>query len=167
MTKKFLDEKITDYEIRLTSAEERLKEFKKEHPGVLVNDDRTYFTRLEAMRNQLQTAELDLQEQQHRRTALSQQLKTTPSHTSTGGGYVGGGAAVVANPIDQSILAAQAEIAGLSLKYSELHPDVTAAKRRLAQLEAQKAAGVTRSEERRVGKGGCGSGGVQWAAGGL
>ena len=54
---------------------ERLKEFKKEFPGVLVNDDRTYFTRLEAMRSQLQTARLDLQEQEHRRTALSEQLK--------------------------------------------------------------------------------------------
>ncbi len=141
VTKKFLDEKIAEYEIRLTAAEERLKQFKKEHPGVLVNDDRTYFTRLEAMRTQLQTARLDLEEQEHRRSALSQQLKTTPSHTSSGGGVIRGGSAQ--NPIDLSIMEAQAEIAGLLLKYSDAHPDVAAAKRRLQQLEAQKSAGVT------------------------
>ena len=140
VTKKFLDETIAEYKVKLISAEERLKEFKKEHPGVLITDERTYFTRLEAMKTQLQTARLDLQEQEHRRSALSKQLKTTPSYTGGGGGRRG---AAGQNPIDLSILQAQAELAGLMLKYSDKHPDVSSAKRRLAQLQAQKAAGVT------------------------
>ena len=140
VTKKFLDETIAEYKIKLISAEERLKEFKKEHPGVLITDERTYFTRLEAMKTQLQTARLDLQEQEHRRSALSKQLKTTPSYTGGGGGRRG---VAGQNPIDLSILQAQAELAGLMLKYSDKHPDVSSAKRRLGQLQAQKAAGVT------------------------
>jgi len=143
VTKKFLDEKISEYEIRLSGAEERLKEFKKENPGVLINDDRTYFTRLEAMRTQLQTARLDLQEQEHRRIALSKQLKTTPSHSRSGGGIISGGGAVTQNPIDLSIMEAQAQISGLMLKYSNSHPDVVSAKRKLQQLQVQKSAGVT------------------------
>ncbi len=141
--KKYLDKKIAEYEVKLVQAEEKLKDFKKEHPGVLVTDDNTYFARLEAAKNQLQTAKLDLQEQEHRRTALSKQLKTTPSYTTTGGSVrrLGGGA--VKNPIDISIQQARAKLQALSLKFTDVHPDVKSAKRRLEQLEAQRAAGET------------------------
>ncbi len=139
--KKFLNKKIEEYEVKLIKAEETLKEFKKENPGVLVDSERTYFTRLETMKTQLQTARLDLQEQEHRRAALSQQLKSTPSYTTRGGGGRRGGA--TQNPIDLGIQQAQANLEVLSLKFTDAHPDVMSAKRRLQQLEAQRAAGVT------------------------
>ncbi|MFK8068639.1 MAG: XrtA system polysaccharide chain length determinant [Gammaproteobacteria bacterium] len=143
VSKRFLDEKIAEYEVKLQSAEQRLVAFKKEHPGVIANDDRTYYTRLEAMKTQLQTARLDLQEREHRRTALEKQLSTTPSYTTTGGGVIGGVRQSASLPIDINIMTAQAELDGLLLKYSEAHPDVSSAKRRLQQLQAQKSAGVT------------------------
>lgn len=141
VTKRFLDEKIKEYEIRLTEAEERLKEFKKEHPGVLISDDRTYFNKLEMMKSQLQTARLELQESEYRRNALSEQLKSTPSYT--GGGKL---SASGKSLIDQKLLEAKATLAELQLKFTEIHPDVSAAKRMVAQLEEQKKSGVSGGE---------------------
>ncbi len=140
--KKYLDKKIKEYEVRLVKAEERLKDFKKEHPGVLITGGNTYFARLEATKTKLQTAKLDLQEQEHRRAALNKQLKSTPSYTTTGGVSTGRGGAVK-NPIDLSILKAQADLEVLLIKFTMAHPDVMAAKRRLQQLEAQRSAGAT------------------------
>ncbi len=141
--KKYLDKKIEEYEAKLVEAENKLKNFKKEHPGVLVTNDDTYFARLESMKNQLQTAQLNLQEQKHRRSALSKQLKSTPSYTSSGGVTRRTSGGVVQNPIDLSIIKAQGHLESLLGKFTSAHPDVMAAKRALQQLESQRNAGAT------------------------
>jgi polysaccharide chain length determinant protein (PEP-CTERM system associated) len=141
VTKRFLDDKLQEYVTRLTQAEERLKQFKKEHPGVLITDDRTYFNRLETMRTQLQTAKLELQESEFRRDALSKQLSSTPSVTGGSRRTVGG--VVGLTVIDQRILEAQANLESMQLKFTDLHPDVMAAKRTLSQLQEQKRNGFT------------------------
>lgn len=142
---KFLDQKISEYEHKLTEAEERLKNYKKQHPGVLITDDTTYFSRLEAMKTQLQTARLDLQEQKHRRAALQKQLKVTPRFT--GGGTTGGSSS---KPISVKINEVLLEIEGLKLRYSEQHPDVAEAKKRLKQLQARQSSGVTNIADERI-----------------
>lgn len=141
VSKRFLDDKLKEYELRLLEAEERLEKYKKEHPGVLITDDRTYFNRLEQAKNQLQSTQLQLQESKFRREAIRKQLDSTPAFTGGGRQTIGGVAGI--SVIDQRILEAQAEVESLSLRYQEIHPDVRAAKRNLQSLLDQKASGVT------------------------
>ena len=73
----FLSDQVKDYEARLQAAEERLKEFKRKHIGMMPSQGKDYFQRLQDATQQLQQTQLTLEEAKKRRDELKQQIKGT------------------------------------------------------------------------------------------
>ncbi len=127
---RFLEQQIKEYEARLVKAEERLMLFKRRNMGMLPDQSGDFFERLQLARQQLEQAELELQEAVYRRDELRRQL-----------GQVQAGAAVaghtVVTSVDTRIRELRARLDQLQLSYTQEHPDVKEGQRTLARLERQ------------------------------
>jgi polysaccharide chain length determinant protein (PEP-CTERM system associated) len=124
----FLDEQIKNYEARLITAENALKDFKIKHSGSLPQGG-DYGTQVQTGADQLNQARLELREAEQARNAIQSQIY----------GNGPGGKNVTVNPeLDARILAMQKNLDTMRMQYTEQHPDVVATKRLLKQLEAQK-----------------------------
>jgi len=126
----FLDEQIKNYETKLVSAENALKEFKIKHSGSLPQGG-DYGTQVQAAADQLNQARLDLREAEQARNSIQAQIY--------GNGSGKNGSAMVNPELEARILALQKNLDTMRMQYTEQHPDIVAAKRLLKQLEAQKA----------------------------
>lgn len=71
----FLEEAITDYEARLTAAENRLADFKRENVAFMPGQQGGYFTRLQASRTALDVVQGKLRLAEGRRSELMRQLE--------------------------------------------------------------------------------------------
>jgi polysaccharide chain length determinant protein (PEP-CTERM system associated) len=124
----FLDEQIKNYETKLVTAENALKDFKTKHSGSLPQGG-DYGTQVQAAADQLNQARLELREAEQARNAIQSQIY---------GNGPGGKNAAVNPELDARILAMQKNLDTMRMQYTEQHPDVVATKRLLKQLEAQK-----------------------------
>lgn len=143
----FVDEQIKRYEEALRAAETRLKEFKLKYMGVTGRDGRDYFTRLSAMRDQVEQARMELDSNEKARDAYKQQLagesQVLIPDNATAASPV---ADMAVTELDGRIAGLRKELDDLSRRYTDAHPDVVATRRRLEQLQQQRAAAV---EERK------------------
>jgi polysaccharide chain length determinant protein (PEP-CTERM system associated) len=130
----FIDDQIKSYEEKLAAAENRLKEFKIKHLGMLPNQgDST--AKLAETNEQLNQARMELAEAEQARNAIKLQVAgDAPASLTTD----------VADPADANpeldgrIAAINKNLDQLRMQYTEAHPDIVAAKRLLADLEKQK-----------------------------
>jgi polysaccharide chain length determinant protein (PEP-CTERM system associated) len=138
---RFLVDQISDYEKRLSSAEERLADFKKQNVGLMPGAQGDYFTRLQAEMAELEKARQALGVAQRKRDELSRQLTGEPivggmraavANAGLGGKDAAGGADT-ATRIQQT----QARIDELLLQFTEKHPDVIALRQTLADLKVR------------------------------
>ena len=129
----FLSDQVKDYEARLQAAEERLKEFKRKHIGMMPSQGKDYFQRLQDATQQLQQTRLTLEEAKKRRDELKKQIKgseptfgieATPTQLSS--------------PLDQRIQSLEEKLDNLLLQYTPQHPDVIAVKRTISNLKKQR-----------------------------
>lgn len=136
VAQRFLKAQVDDYESRLRAAEERLKDFRRQHVGTMPQDGKDYFQHLQEAQSQLEQTKEQLTEAQRRRDELKQQLVGQQPTFGLGEDPVvsGGGS----TPVDQRIEAMQAKLDGLLLKYTPQHPDVLAVERVLDNLKQQK-----------------------------
>jgi polysaccharide chain length determinant protein (PEP-CTERM system associated) len=134
VAQQFLAQQIAEYEARLIDAEDRLREFKREHIDVLPDQEANYYGRLQAARSNLEGVELALREANFRRDELRRQLDGTPS-TQRG---VSAEGALVQTPTEERLLALQTRLDELLLRYTENHPDVVQTRRSIAALELQR-----------------------------
>lgn len=133
-TRQFLERQIAEYESKLRSAESRLKEFKQKHIGLMPSEGKSYYTRLQSVRDKLADVTLELREAKNRRNALQQQLKgEKPTVT------LGPSAAGSPNPLDERIRQLQSQLDSLLLRYTDQHPDVVATRAVLERLKRQRA----------------------------
>ncbi|MBK1657570.1 XrtA system polysaccharide chain length determinant [Paracraurococcus ruber] len=126
----FVNQQIAAYETQLREAEQRRAEFRTRYLDLLPNDAAGGLSKLEQSRARLQSLRGDLTDATARRDALRQQLEQTPAtltEAAVGGGGGGG---------DPRILEAQQQLRELQLTYTDQHPAVMAAQRRLAELRA-------------------------------
>jgi len=144
-TRQFLDAQIKEYEARLESAEERLKEFKQRNVGMMPRDGQGYYQRLQSAQGELAAVELALREAQNRRNELRRQVE--------GVGIlfepiipVNQVADAVSHPLDGRIDSLERRLDDLLLQYTEQHPDVIGTRRVLEQLEEQRAADLAERE---------------------
>lgn len=134
---KFLTDQIAEYEIKLTEAEERLKDFKRKNIGLMPQDGKGYFSRLDAAMNKLNRAKLELKEETNRRDELRrQQLGEEPTFGIMGDKQFN--QQELTSSQDDRIKAQEKRLDELSLVYTDEHPDVVSTKRLLAQLNAQR-----------------------------
>lgn len=128
----FIEDQIKQYEQKLATAENALKDFKLRNAGLLPREGSNYAAQLSASVDQLNQARLDLREAEQARNAIKAQVSGT---------YTGSdGTAPSLNPeLDERILSLQKNLDNLRLTYTDAHPDIVSSRRLLTQLQKQKA----------------------------
>jgi polysaccharide chain length determinant protein (PEP-CTERM system associated) len=133
----FIDDQIKNYEEKLSSAENALKEFKIKNMGMLPREGGGDFgTQLQLASDQLNQARLDLAEAEQARNALARQIRGEPAKPGTEAVAPAG---IVDPELEARIGAAQKNLDTLRLQYTEQHPDIIATRRLVEQLQSQKA----------------------------
>lgn len=131
----FIDDQIKSYEVKLTAAENSLKEFKIKNMGLLPREGGGDFSsQLSQATEQLSQARLELAEAEQARNAIRRQISGEPAKP-------GEVAAIgVTDPdLEARIATTQKNLDTLRLQYTEQHPDIVANRRLMEQLLAQKA----------------------------
>jgi polysaccharide chain length determinant protein (PEP-CTERM system associated) len=129
----FLTQQIADYDKRLAAAEERVADFKREHPGLVPGSTGgDYFARLHNETDALDKARLTLTIAEQKRDELQRQLTgEMPAMGSAGSAGRAGAPVDTATAIGQT----QARLDELLLRFTDKHPDVVAARRQLEDLK--------------------------------
>jgi polysaccharide chain length determinant protein (PEP-CTERM system associated) len=130
----FIADQIKNYEEKLLMAENVVKEFKIKNKVLLPRQGIDYDTQLAASTDSLNAAKLELVEAEQARNAINSQITGDEPMLN-----IESGPGSIQNPeIDGRISALNKSLDGLRMQYTELHPDIIAAKRLVAQLEARK-----------------------------
>jgi polysaccharide chain length determinant protein (PEP-CTERM system associated) len=130
----FIDDQIKQYEEKLASAENALKEFKIKNMGLLPKEG-DFGAKLVDANDALSSARLELAEAQQARNALRHQIAGEPAAPGT----------AVVDPaaidpeLEGRIATVQKNLDTLRLQFTEQHPDIVANRRLMEQLLAQKA----------------------------
>ena len=149
----FLDGEIASYQEKLRAADQRRADLNRQYPDQLPLDKNV--NRLEQARTGVTQLELQLSDAIATRDSLQKQLASVPPMLSVDRGpqvFVDasqGNAASAPKNLEQ----ARQNLALLRLKYTEEHPDVIAARRQVAQLEADARNPTGSGAERAAGKG--------------
>jgi polysaccharide chain length determinant protein (PEP-CTERM system associated) len=135
---RFLDEQIGEYEARLRAAEQRLAEFKRKNSGMMQGERVDYYSRLRAAKEELEGTRAKLNIAINRRDELRRQLEGDEpvfGIMSPAGTFRGGGQSSI---FDARIQEHQRQLDELLLKYTDKHPEVTALRTMITQLEDKK-----------------------------
>lgn len=131
---RFIDEQIRQYEEKLVSAENAIKEFKLKNLGFSSGVEGSFGNRLAHAEEQLNQARLELTEAEQARNSIRREVAGEEP------GSAALSTAAPANPeLDERIQALNKTLDSYRLQYTEQHPDVIATKRLIAQLEERKA----------------------------
>lgn len=130
----FLNGQIAQYESQLRAAEKRRAEFRKEYAGYFTDSG---FTRPDVLQQQLTQLQQQYEDAVVTRNSIAAQMGMIPQLlTVTAPPAVSNsGQIVVASP-ETRLAQAKRNLADLRLSYTDSHPDVIAAKRSVADLQA-------------------------------
>ncbi|MCX4024994.1 chain length-determining protein [Endozoicomonas sp. SM1973] len=129
---RFIDQQLREYEKRLEEDENKLKEFKRKHAGIMPSSEGDYYQRLEAARAKYDSAKLELMELDRKHQALQRQLKgEEPSFGFTEKPAVSS----ISTSYDSRIASLEEQLDSLLLKYTAQHPDVKATREQLGLLK--------------------------------
>jgi succinoglycan biosynthesis transport protein ExoP len=133
-TTKFLESQLETARKTLSEQEDKIRDFKGQHPGELPTQLSSNLQILAGMQGQLQSEEDALnsanQQRVYLETLMSQYRSLQGSVKS------GSGAAPMGLPaIDQELDRLRAELADLSSRYTDRHPDVRKVKEQIAKTE--------------------------------
>jgi polysaccharide chain length determinant protein (PEP-CTERM system associated) len=144
---RFLQERILDYERRLSEAEARLADFKKKHLGLVPGERGDYFSRLQNEEEELNQAKSNLAVAERRRDQLQRQLRGETAFAP------GGGAATPMPAGGTADLLAEAEtrLQEMLLRYTDKHPEVQALRATIEQLKERQAADLANLRQGVVG----------------
>ncbi|MBI3774856.1 MAG: chain length-determining protein [Gammaproteobacteria bacterium] len=130
----FIDEQIKEYEEKLSSAEDRLKDFKRQNMNVMPSEGRGYYERLQSETAILERAKLELWESENRRDELHRQLD---GEEPTFGLMTAEPIKTTVSATDTRIQALQTKLDELLLRYTDEHPDVTSLRKQISELQEQ------------------------------
>jgi len=134
---RFVDDQIKAYEEKLVIAENALAAFKQKNLGLLAGQRGDYYSQLQEADAARRGAELSLKEAQQARNAIKKQISGDEPVVVLEGGTPD--AKSIVNPeLDARIKIQQEKLDELSLNFTDLHPDIIAAKRLISMLEEQK-----------------------------
>jgi len=140
---RFLDDEIASYRDQLRAAEKRRSDLAEKYPDIVRNRTPDAPTgedsgnRLEQARGTVAQLKLELADATSKRDAIQKELAAVPTTLTVDHGrqvIVTGG---VLSPMDQRLLDLRRNLDSLLLKYTEEHPDVKAARKEIAQLQAE------------------------------
>ena len=141
VARKFIDEQIKSYVVKLEEAEARLKEFKVRNIELQTADGKDMTEHLSAVSSQLNQARLELRELENARDEARRQLdaEKTQNADITSRSLLQESAMLVSTPeIDGRIDAQKRNLDALLQRFTEEHPDVAGARRLIKELEALK-----------------------------
>ncbi len=124
----FIDSQVDDYQRKLNDAEDRLAQYRKAHPEVLLGDQEDVTRRISELRMAIDRSLMDQAEQQS-------QVGAWASHVSREQGI--SVAQARTGPIQARLDELQAERVRLSGSYTEQHPDMVRIQGQISDLEAQ------------------------------
>jgi polysaccharide chain length determinant protein (PEP-CTERM system associated) len=130
--RQFLQQQITSYEHKLREAEAKRADFRSKYVDLLP-DNAGGAPRLDTARAQVESLKGQVQDLIAKRDALKHELATTPP-TLEGDAIPNLAPRAVGGP--NELQRAEAALAELRLRYTEQHPDVIAARIRVAALRA-------------------------------
>ena len=132
----FIEKQIANYEVTLKTIEQRMAEFQSRHVEELGSVGSNFSGRLEAAATTTATAQREVDDAVARGDSLAAQLAKIPKFIE-----VQSAPQVVVNtqtdPLQAHLAQLQSDLAGLRLRYTEIHPDVIATKRALEELQQQ------------------------------
>ncbi|NVK54912.1 MAG: chain-length determining protein [Alteromonadaceae bacterium] len=129
---RFLDEQIAEYENRLTEAEQRLADFKRQYSNILPLQG-SYYSALQSLSDQLDATKLELKQVDEQIESMKAQFDSFKSTDSFG--VTNNDNPALQTRYDNRIKALEEELDRLLLRFTELHPDVQATKSLLSSLE--------------------------------
>lgn len=135
----FLQDQITEYERRLSAAEERLAEFKKRNMGLVPGESGDYFSRMQAENQALEATRASLRVAMVKREALATQLRGEAPYVpvaDTGTSRLQANAPVEMDTT-MRLQQAEARLQELLLRYTEQHPEVIELKASIKELQAR------------------------------
>ncbi len=138
--RRFLEHQISSYEQQLRAAERRRADFRSKYMDILPPDGvGGGTTAVEAARANARQIEGQLIDAKMKRDALKLELAATPQLlvVERGAAYPGG----PAGPISRMAEAVQ-ELSDLRLRYTDVHPDVIALRKRIADMKANGTGGA-------------------------
>jgi polysaccharide chain length determinant protein (PEP-CTERM system associated) len=141
----FLSKQVAEYEQRLHEGEQRLAEFKKHNVGVMPGVEGDYFTRLQNEMDAGTKARTALSVAIARRDELIKQRRgEAPYAVAAGGAPATGADGALGRPgagsdTPAQIADAQRRLAAPLLRFTEKHPDVSAVREEIANLEQRRA----------------------------
>ncbi|MGB0713188.1 MAG: XrtA system polysaccharide chain length determinant, partial [Gammaproteobacteria bacterium] len=154
IAQQFLEQQIREYESRLISAEDKLKEFKRKHVGMMPGQGGGYFSRMERSQQDLQQVRLELREAEMRRDALEDQLDNESPVAPVfqrrySPGVIERDGPSPTDEVDKRIAALTQNMDELLTVYTDKHPDVVALSSQIKALEKKRLEilGVTPPEE--------------------
>jgi len=134
---KFLNTQIQEYENRLINAEAKLTDFKQKYSDVLPGQSGGYYQQLNAAKENLKAIELELLEVTTQLETAKAQLaldKTSKNETQNNIKT----SSTIQTTFDSRIAELEATLDSLQLRYTDQHPDVREATRRLELLMKQR-----------------------------
>ncbi|WP_026957793.1 XrtA system polysaccharide chain length determinant [Aliagarivorans taiwanensis] len=132
----FINQQIEEYEARLSEAERRLADFKREYAGLLPGSERGYYSNLESVKNQLEETRLQVSEVETRLASARAQLSSEEA-------IVAQARERIKTEYDDRLLSLQSRLDDLNLRYTERHPDVIEMSRQIAALREQQQLAMT------------------------
>lgn len=135
--RKFIDEQIKTYVLKLEEAETRLKEFKIRNIETQTEDGKDMAGQFGAVSGQLSQARLELREAENARDAARRQLDAEKASSSRS--LLSDSPATISTPeIDGRIDVQRRSLDALLQRFTEQHPDVVNGRRLIKELEALK-----------------------------
>ncbi len=129
----FIDEQIKSVEEKLVATENAVKEFKMRNSALLPRQGIDYGAQLALAGDALNTAKLELAEAEQARRAIKAQVSGDEPVS------IEVRPAAILNPeLDARISAINKNLDNMRMQFTEQHPDIVAARRLVAQLEARK-----------------------------
>lgn len=149
--RKFIDEEIRQYEVKLTAAENALKDFKLRNFGTSGVSGQDYFARMSALAEEVARLRTDLQAAESSRDAMRRELSAEPEELPVEA--LPGQLAAPPSEIDARLDAQRRQLDELLRRYTEEHPDVLATRKAITQIEAQKRLEIEAAKKRREATG--------------
>lgn len=129
---RFLDEQIAEYESRLTEAEQRLANFKRQYNDILPLAG-TYYSSIQGLNDELEATRLQIRQAQQQAETLKGQISSSKQNDSFG--VTNRDEPVLSTRYDERIKSLEEELDRLTLRFTDLHPDVIETKALLESLE--------------------------------
>jgi len=134
--RRFVEDQIRSYEVKLDAAEKARAEFRQKNIDLLSGEG-GYFANLQTARNELEKMQGELSDATSQRDEMRKQLAQVPEFIESvaSGDALGGGGPD--SELEIRILELERSLDQLRLQYTDKHPDVIAVKRRLEKLREQ------------------------------